>query len=237
MKKSIIVSGILSTVAIVMIAIAMTLQINKNYGKIDRSTVVALNQIDIKSMASSNKVADSPEKEQQDNSVEETAPVVVEETPIEVASQPEEETPPAPVREEVYGNLTLEELSAKIDRNLGSTVAGKGSLIATRSIELGVDPYIATAIMLHETGCSWQCSNLVISCNNVGGQKGAPGCGGGSYKSYPTLDEGIIGFIDNLYNNYYARGLNTVETIGPRYAQSTTWVSKINSYIEKIRAS
>ena len=229
MKKSIIVSGILSTVAIVMIAIAMTLQINKNYGKIDRSTVVALNQIDIKSMASSNKVADSPEKEQQDNSVEETAPVVVEETPIEVASQP--------VREEVYGNLTLEELSAKIDRNLGSTVAGKGSLIATRSIELGVDPYIATAIMLHETGCSWQCSNLVISCNNVGGQKGAPGCGGGSYKSYPTLDEGIIGFIDNLYNNYYARGLNTVETIGPRYAQSTTWVSKINSYIEKIRAS
>lgn len=232
MKKSIVVSGILSMVAIVMIAIAVTLQINNNYEKIDRSTVVALNQIDIKSMASSNRVVETPKKEEKP--VEEPK---VEEVPMEVASQAVEPEPPAPVREEVYENLTIEELSAKLDRNLNSAVAGKGSLIATRSLELGVDPYIATAIMLHETGCNWQCSNLVISCNNVGGQKGAPGCGGGSYKSYPTLDEGIIGFIDNLYNNYYTKGLNTVDTIGPRYAQSTTWVSKINSYIEKIRAS
>lgn len=230
MKKSIVVSGILSIIAIVMITIAMTLQINKDYGKIDTSTIVALNQVDIKSMASANRVIETPREEVV---VEEK----IEEVPMEVASQAVEPEPPAPARIEVYDSMTIEELSEKLDRNLASTIAGKGNLIATHALELGVDPYIATAIMLHETGCNWKCSNLVVSCNNVGGQKGAPGCGGGSYKSYPTLDEGIIGFIDNLYNNYYAKGLNTIDSIGTRYAQSPTWISKIYSYVEKIRAS
>jgi len=137
----------------------------------------------------------------------------------------------------VYDGLTLKELSEKLNRSLNSTISGKGDLIASYSLEKDVDPYMATAIILHETGCNWKCSNLVVSCNNVGGQKGSPGCGGGSYKSYPTLDEGIIGFMSNLYNNYYAKGLNTIETIAPKYAQSTTWPGKIYSYVEKIRAS
>ena len=57
----------------------------------------------------------------------------------------------------------------------------------------------------------------------------------GSYKGYATIDDGIRGAIDNLYNNYYARGLNTPETIGPKYAESGTWVSMINGYINSIR--
>lgn len=230
MKKSIVVSGVLSLIAIVMIVIALTLQVNKDYGKLDASKIVALNQVDVKSMASANRVIET--KKEEVIKKEE-----IEEVPMEVASQAVEPEPPAPARIEVYDNLTIEELSAKLDRNLNSTIAGKGNLVATHALELGVDPYVATAIMLHETGCNWKCSNLVVSCNNVGGQKGAPGCGGGSYKSYPTLDEGIIGFIDNLYNNYYAKGLNTIDAIGPKYAQSTTWTSKIYSYVEKIKIS
>jgi len=230
MKKSIVVSGVLSLIAIVMIVIALTLQVNKDYGKLDASKIVALNQVDVKSMASANRVIET--KKEEVIKKEE-----IEEVPMEVASQAVEPEPPAPARIEVYDNLTIEELSAKLDRNLNSTIAGKGNLVATHALELGVDPYVATAIMLHETGCNWKCSNLVVSCNNVGGQKGAPGCGGGSYKSYPTLDEGIIGFIDNLYNNYYAKGLNTIDAIGPKYAQSSTWTSKIYSYVEKIKIS
>lgn len=229
MKKSIVVSGVLSIIAIVMIAIAMTLQVNKDYGKIDANKVVALNKVDIKNMASSNRVIETPR--------EEVVAEKVEEVPMEVASQAIEPELPAPARVEVYDNLTIEELSDKLNRNLNSSIAGYGNMIATYALQLGVDPYIATAIMLHETGCNWKCSNLVVSCNNVGGQKGSPGCGGGSYKSYPTLEDGIIGFLNNLYNNYYAKGLNTVEAIGPKYAQSNTWIPKIYSYIEKIRAN
>ena len=143
-----------------------------------------------------------------------------------------------PPRIEVYDHLTLEELSAKLDRNLGNDyIAGKGTLIASQCIEMGVDPYLAVAIILHETGCGSRCSNLARSCNNVGGQKGSPSCGGGSYKAFSTLDEGIIGFITNLSVNYYAKGLNTVEAIGSKYAEGNSWPTKINSMIEKIRAN
>ena len=143
-----------------------------------------------------------------------------------------------PPRVEVYDNLTLEELSAKLDRNLGTDyIAGKGNLIASQCIEKGVDPYLAVAIMLHETGCGSRCSSLTRNCNNVGGQKGSPSCGRGSYKAFSTLDEGIVSFITNLSENYYAKGLNTVEAIGSKYAEGKSWPTKINSFIEKIRAN
>lgn len=137
----------------------------------------------------------------------------------------------------VYDGLTLEELSDKLNRSLNSTISGYGNLFATRSIELGLDPYLAVAIVLHETGCSWGCSELVNQCYNVGGQKGAPGCWGGSYRAFNSMEEGINAYLENLYYNYYAIGLTTPETINPKYAESTAWASRVNAYIEKIKAA
>lgn len=149
--------------------------------------------------------------------------------PVEIVEEEPEEYPV------VFEGMTLEELSEKLDRSLNSTLSGTGHLFASKSIELGLDPYLAVAIVLHETGCSWNCSQLVTACNNVGGQKGSPGCLGGSYRSFPTLEEGINSYLENLYNNYYALGLTTAETINPKYAESTTWSSKVNYYIESIK--
>lgn len=137
----------------------------------------------------------------------------------------------------IYDGMTLEDISSQLNRSLTSTLAGKGEYIASYSIERGVDPYLATAIMLHETGCKWNCSRLVVSCNNVGGMKGSPSCGGGSYRSFATLDEGIKAFIDNLANNYYAYGLTTPELMNSRYAESTTWAVKVNTYISQIKSN
>ena len=147
-----------------------------------------------------------------------------------------EEVNTVPVDPIVYDGLTMGELADKLNKSLKSTISGKGYLIASYSLQLGIDPYMATAIILHETGCNGTCSSLVRECNNVGGQKGGPSCGGGAYKAYPTLDEGIMGYLDNLYRNYYAVGLTTVETIGPKYAASTTWASQVNNYIALIRS-
>lgn len=133
----------------------------------------------------------------------------------------------------VYDGMTIDELAEKLNRSLNSTISGKGYLIASHSIEMGVDPYMATAIMLHETGCKWNCSYLVNTCNNVGGQKGY-GCG--SYSYFNSLDEGIIAFIDNLYNNYISYGLTTPETINPKYAEDPNWSINVNKYIENIKA-
>ena len=106
--------------------------------------------------------------------------------------------------------MTMSELTSLLDKSLNSTLSNKGELIASHSLKKGVDPVVATAIILQETGCKWSCSQMVRKCNNVGGVKGSPNCGGG-YKRYSTLDEGIKQFIDNLANNYYAYGLDTPE--------------------------
>lgn len=141
------------------------------------------------------------------------------------------------VEEKVYDDLTLNELAEKLNRSLNSTISNQGYLIASYSLEKGVDPYLAVAIMLHETGCKWDCSTLVKSCNNVGGQKGSPSCGNGSYKRFDSLEDGIKGFIDNLERNYYAYGLDTPEEMNRKYAESTTWASKVNAYIEQIKTN
>lgn len=133
----------------------------------------------------------------------------------------------------VYDNKTLDELSETLNKSLSSTIIGKGYLIASYSLEKGVDPYMATAIILQETGCKWECSRLVRECNNVGGQKGS-GCGNYSY--FNSLDEGIMAFIENLSINYVSQGLTTPEQINPKYAEDQNWSKNVNKYIENIKA-
>lgn len=136
----------------------------------------------------------------------------------------------------VYDGMTMSELTEKLNKSLKSTIAGKGDIFASYSLERGVDPYLAVSIMLLETGCNWSCSSLMRRCNNVGGQKGSPSCDGGSYKSYPSLDEGIKGFIDNIADNYYAYGLTTPEAMNKKYAASNMWAIKVNNYISSVKA-
>lgn len=134
----------------------------------------------------------------------------------------------------VYEDMTMSELTNLINKSLNSTLSGKGELIASQSLKKGVDPITATAIILQETGCKWTCSQMVRQCNNVGGVKGSPNCGGG-YKKYSTLDEGIKSFINNLADNYYAYGLDTPEKMNSKYAESKTWSKYVNSYINSIK--
>ncbi len=136
----------------------------------------------------------------------------------------------------VYDGMTLNELTEKLNRSLKSTIAGKGDVFASYSLERGVDPYLAVSIMLLETGCNWSCSSLMRKCNNVGGQKGSPSCDGGSYRAYSSLDEGIKGFIDNIADNYYAYGLTTPEAMNKKYAESNMWAIKVNNYISSVKA-
>ena len=152
--------------------------------------------------------------------------IVLEEAKVDV----EEEIRKASV---VWDDLTLDELSDKLERSMNSSLKGKGKLFATYSIELGLDPYLALAITLHETGCAYSCSGLVKTHNNLGGLKG----GNGTYMSFPTLDDGIKGYLDILYNRYYSKGLTTPEKMNPVYAQSSTWASKVNWYMNKIKAA
>ena len=130
----------------------------------------------------------------------------------------------------------MDELVDKLNRSLKNELSGYGYLYASYCLETGVDPYIAVAISLHETGCNGTCSTLMRECNNVGGQKGSPVCGSGGYRGFDTLEDGIKGFIDNLSQNYFGIGLNTPELMNKKYAASTTWATQVNNYVNTIRS-
>ena len=147
---------------------------------------------------------------------------VVEEVVEEVIEQPKI----------VYDGMTLEELANKLDRSFNNELSGKGYLYASYCLEKGVDPYLAAAISLEETGCKWNCSSLVKNCNNVGGMKGS-GCG--AYGYFDSLDNGIRAFIDNIYRNYVAYGLTTADTMHHKYAENPMWASNVNAYINRIK--
>lgn len=132
----------------------------------------------------------------------------------------------------VYDGMTMDELASKLDRSLKNELSGKGYLYASYSLEKGVDPYLAVAISLEETGCNWNCSNLVKACNNVGGMKGS-GCG--SYGYFDSLDNGIRAFIDNIYKNYVAYGLTTANSMNSKYAENPAWSVNVNNYINRIK--
>lgn len=192
--------------------------------KIFLSMVMILNVYLVMLNISSNEYKSSNEQRETANYVDvegEIEEIILEE-------KVEEEVDPI-----VYDGKTLKELTETINKSLNSTIAGKGELIASYSLEKGVDPYMATGIILLETGCKWGCSRLVRECNNVGGQKGS-GCG--SYGRFNSLDEGIKAFINNLDRNYISKGLTTPEQINSKYAEDRTWAKKVNKYIEEIKA-
>ena len=130
--------------------------------------------------------------------------------------------------------MTMSELSNQLNKSLKGILSGKGETFAKYSVEYNIDPYLSLAIVLHETGCKWNCSYLTNTCNNVGGQKGS-GCG--EYASFSSLEEGIYAFVSNIYYNYYLFGLNTPDLMNSKYAESKTWASNVNRYINEIKNS
>ncbi len=214
-----------SLVGVLMISVGLFMQ-NNTETTMKKETVKS--SFDIKNMAAStNMIVKEVEEEK-------TEPLKLTEVQMETA--------PAsiivPPRVEVYEGQTLEELAARLNRHLGNDiVAGKGELIATESLNKGVDPYIVVAIIAQESGCTGSngCSNLARYCYNFGGQKGKPSCNGGAFRQFDTVDEGLVGLINNLSKNYFALGLTTPETIGPKYCEGNEWAGHITWFVNKIR--
>ncbi len=219
MRRGKLISCLTAMVGIMMISMGLVLQDGKSLGE-----KTNIRDFNLNSMAASTSLIQREKEE-----------VKVEKENLLLADIVMDTAPAGVSRIEVYEGMTLEEVANQLEKTLRNDLSGHGYFIAQKSIEYGVDPFIATAIMMHETGCGQnQCSSLARNCYNFGGQKG-PGCG--AYRRYYSIDEGLEGMIANLYRNYYAYGLTTVEQIGPKYAESDTWVSKINWYVNKIKTA
>ena len=135
----------------------------------------------------------------------------------------------------IYDGMNITELTNKLNKSLGDYLANTGYYFAKYTRDTGMDPYLSVAIVLLETGCKWKCSSLTYECNNIGGLKGGKSCNGGSYSKYDSLEEGIDSYLNIIYNNYYLKGLDTPEKMGPKYAYSDVWALKVNNYIKEIK--
>lgn len=224
MKKLPSVKAIMAIIAILLVNICSAKVIDGNK-KVNNSEAILMNGYMLASHISSQRLLNNEKVNNELLAVNETENIVKEEA-----------VPEPPVI--VYDGMTLEQLAAKLDKNLKSTLKGYGIVFAEYALKYEVDPYLSLAIVLHETGCgSGKCSGLTSQCNNVGGMKGSPGCWGGSYARFKNLNVGIEAFYKNLSKNYYKKGLTTPEKIGKKYAESTTWASRVRYYMKKIKAS
>lgn len=151
----------------------------------------------------------------------------------EIIANTQELASEAVVEATLYHGLTREQVIDKASRTLNGTLTGTAATFVDYSIERGVDPLLAIGIVLQETGCYFgTCSYLVDYYNNVGGMMG-----NGGALAFPTLDEGIRAYIDNIANNFVANGLTTAELMNPRYAEDPLWAQRVNAYIERIIAA
>ena len=136
----------------------------------------------------------------------------------------------------IYDGMTLTELTNKLNKSLNDYMTNTGYFFAKFTKDTGMDPYLAVSIVLLETGCKWKCSSLTTKCNNIGGLKGGESCNGKSYRRYDSLAEGIEGYLNIIYKNYYLEGLTTPELMNPKYAASSQWATKVNKYIEEVKS-
>jgi hypothetical protein len=222
MKKLPSVKAIMAVIAIILINILSANEIDGNK-KINNSETLTMNNYVLASSISNERLLNQTK---------------VNNELLALNEDTEEVKEPVIIPEIVYDGMTMEELATKLEKNLKSTLKGYGTVFAEYSIKYEVDPYLSLAIVLHETGCySGKCSTLASKCNNIGGMKGSPGCGGGAYKKFSSLEDGIEAFYKNLSKNYYKKGLTTPETIGKKYAESESWPTRIRYYMNIIEKS
>lgn len=103
----------------------------------------------------------------------------------------------------------------------------------------GIDWRLAVAISKHETGI--YTSEAFNKLNNVGGN-----FRNGHLMNFNNLNEGIDFFISNLKTKYIDLGLNTIETIQPKYAPigatndsnnlNSYWVTGVTKYYNELEA-
>lgn len=139
-------------------------------------------------------------------------------------------------------NIQLSQLEQKDNeiRNL-KVVANLKDIekkIYNKSVESGLtheQAILVVAISKHETG-NWT-STLYKNNNNFGGVYNSSAK---SFYSYTSNEKGLEAFVNLLKNNYFGKGLDTIEKIGSKYCPvgaendpsgvNKHWVPKVTEY-------
>ena len=135
-----------------------------------------------------------------------------------------------------YEGESIESVAKKLEKYFKKTpLEGYGEHIASSSIKKGVNPYLIGGIILENTKCTTDCSIIFKNCNNVGDLRGAPGCFGGSYKKYDSIESSVNDLVDYVYDKFIVNKLTSPTAIYKKYGKDITWAFKVTNYMEKIK--
>lgn len=136
-------------------------------------------------------------------------------------------------------SATTSATASKLNKVFGGRLAGKGQLYVDMGAKYGIDPGIAAAISMMETGNG---SVIPESNNNPGGIMDSSN-NWMTLKKYPTLDMGIESHFKNL-KWHKSEGRISPEQLKPSYCPDGAandpngtnggWLPGVNSFIEKI---
>ena len=127
-----------------------------------------------------------------------------------------------------FEGKSIIEVGEILNKTLSGIFTGKGESFARLSMEKGMDPFLLAAISAHETGNGT--SSAARNKYNFGGIT----CSG-KLCTYSSFDEGLESYISVVYRNYFSKGLTTPEAMNKKYAQSTTWASKVNYWYNTLK--
>lgn len=128
----------------------------------------------------------------------------------------------------MYEDQSVLEVAEVLNKTFEGALAGQGELFAILCMEKGMDPYLAAAISAHETANGK--SSAARNKNNFGGIM----CKSGLC-TYSTKEVGITKFVNNIYKNYYSKGLTTPDLMAKKYAADPAWPTRVNNWYKQIK--
>ena len=154
--------------------------------------------------------------------------------------EPKEEDPPEVIEDEVidtdYDGESVEKIAHKIDKYCEKTpLEGHGEYIARASIRKSVNPYLIGGIILESTSCKTECSIIFQECNNVSKMKGDPGCFGGAYKNYNSVNDAINDLVNYISKEFYTPEMQSPYKMYKAYGKSSSWAFKVTNYMDSLK--
>ena len=154
--------------------------------------------------------------------------------------EPEKPAEENPGQEEVvdtsFNGESIEQIGKKFDTYCKKTpLEGYGEYIAKNSIAKGVNPYLISAMILESSRCKTDCSVIFKECNNVSGTKGSPGCFGGLYRTYDSLNDSISDIIGDISKEFYTSEMQAPYKMYKQYGKNSSWAFKVSNYMDAIK--
>ena len=135
-----------------------------------------------------------------------------------------------------YNGESIEQIGKRFDHYVKKTpLEGYGEYVAKVSISKGVNPYLIGAIILESSRCKTECSVIFKECNNVSGMKGSPGCFGGTYRVYDSINDAISDIVGDISKKFYTKEMQSPYKMYKDYGKNSSWAFKVSNYMDAIK--